>query len=138
MPTSSGAQSIDVWAACEKYTQRHGPRFNVGPQKSARLILGSAVPCAEQCELPTYCRAPVPDVVSYTYVGVLLDCDLKFGAHLKRRLALGRSAFDKLWGAGTSAGIPHVHLAVLVPTRVVGTMLHGLAFCIAVPAAEAP
>ena len=52
-PASSLAQSSCIWASCEKYTWKHGPRFNLGVSTSAILVVFEIDP--NDNSIPMYC-----------------------------------------------------------------------------------
>ena len=97
MPARSFAQSCVIRNACELYTMEHGPRFGLGPKKSA------AMPNTHTYISPghhlLYFAQEVPVVSSYRYMGVLLDQDFKFHSHLQQSLARWSEAFEKLYSS---------------------------------------
>ena len=44
-PASSPEQLRQIWKACEAFTTLHGPKFNIGPRKTATLLIGAASTC---------------------------------------------------------------------------------------------
>ena len=116
IPASSDDQNCSVWESCEHFTCKHGPRFHMGPGKSASMPLsGSHLSPARR---PSYLGALVEVVAHYTYIGVILPNDLSGDMQLQQSLARWHASFNKLLASVTSKSIPRMFLASLVPTHV--------------------
>jgi hypothetical protein len=138
MPASSFGQSSEIWSACETYSSRNGPRFNIGRSKSAILPVGDvSQDSAATLTLPTYFGQVIHPVMDYKYMGVLLDSFFTFCAHLKQSLARWQAAFDHLVGAAFSISLPFALTAAVVPERAESVAIYGIALCLAVSGAEA-
>jgi hypothetical protein len=134
-PASSVAQCSQIWEACETYTYDHGPKFNLGPSKSAIMPVGDS-PVPADADLPTYFGQPICVVFSYRYVGVLFDNAFTMEAHFSQSIVRWHDAFNDHVGAGTAMNLPFLILAATVPQFVISTALHGVALCVSVPQAE--
>ena len=136
-PTSSAQQMSLFWRACESYTNKHGPRFNIGPTKSAALPLG-----VDETErmLITYCTyqgrwIPVVDV--YTYMGICLDKELWMRPHLDQTLSRMRVAFNRHLAVGLKSGLPMQILASVLHYGPTAVGNYGMALCLCAEGAEA-
>ena len=134
-PAASLSECRNVLSGFEKFTSEHGPRFNVGPSKTAVLPIDIEVAPALHHHL-RYFDIPVPVVESYKYLGVLLDKHLHFNPALQRILAIGYDAIETFVGASNSVALPLPFQACYVPSRVASQVLYGIEFCIGVVGAE--
>ena len=134
MPASSDVQNIAVWKGCEAYSIKHGPRFHLGPGKSASMPLSGTRLSATM--RPMYYDQHVDVVYQQTYIGISLSRSMTGDSHFSRSRARWHAAFEKLFAGALSLSIPRLFVAKLVPTHVCPVALYGIAFCIQVHGAE--
>ena len=130
---SSAEQLCQIWKTCEVFTLLHGARFNIGPRKSAVLLIGVITDTFFGNDSFKYFESDIPVVSSYLYLGVWLDQHLSFVHHFDTTVGRAWREFDSLFGCATSTSLPAPIICLIVPSRIEPIVLYGMELCLQVP-----
>ena len=135
-PASSPAQVLSIMQAFEEFSKEAGPRFNVGPGKTAALGPLGADSSSLFPFTAYYFDQLLPTTDCYPYLGALIDIGLLFVSHLSMMLSRGQHTFNAFLGNSFCHGLPFPLQASVIPARVEAAALYGLELCIRTVGAE--